>query len=180
MPRGHATTRLRGHGAGERRADGGNVNCSTGQAPLAPGQNERARRPSSDTPGLRPRGSRAKRRRRRPPAGRERAQCASLLLAICETRGGPAGASCFQPRGVRTTPAHRVAIRAAEQRRRALTARARNRRRAVVRGGPPGRCRLSAEAAAGLRTASRLVAAEQRGVAGRLALPTIRSCGLAM
>lgn len=59
------------------------------------------------------------------------------LLAICETRGGPAGASCFQPRGVLTTPARRVAIRAAEQRRRAVTARARNRRRAVVRGGPP-------------------------------------------
>jgi hypothetical protein len=97
-----------------------------------------------------------------------------LLLAICEARGGLAGASCFQPRGVLTTPAHRVAIRAAEQRRRAVTARARNRRRAVVRGRPPGRCRLSSEAAAGLRTASRLVAAEQRGVAGWLAPPAMR------
>src|ERR1700677_1645981 len=55
-----------------------------------------------------------------------------------------------------------------------VTARARNRRRAVVRGGPRGRCRLSSEAAAVLRTASRLFAAEQRGVAEWLASPAMR------
>ena len=89
-----------------------------------------------------------------------------------------AGASCFQPRGVLTTPAHRVAIRAAEQRRRAVTARARNRSRAVVRGGPPGRCRLSPEAAAGLRSASRVVP-RNSGMAGWLAPPGCGRGGLA-
>jgi hypothetical protein len=59
-------------------------------------------RPPSPCPrGWRPPWRRPSRLGRRLPLARTR-NPRTLLLAICETRGGPARASCFQPRGVLT------------------------------------------------------------------------------